>query len=298
MSATRHVLVAGGSGYIGRAVVAALLARGDRVTVASRTGKRVGGAASCTYDALPAAVDAVVNLAGASIAGRRWTKAYERELWTSRVDFTHALVAQLQARGTSPEVFVNASAVGIYGDAGEATLDEDAPLGSGFLADLCRAWEAAAATAAALAARVVVLRFGVVLSRDGGALATMTRPFRWFVGGPIGRGRFYVPWIHRRDLVRLLLWVLDDASCRGTYNATAKVPCTNAELSRSLAAVLRRPCLLPVPPLALRVLLGRAGPYLTQSQRVLPARALAAGFTFEHERCETALEEEFEPRRG
>lgn len=293
MSTTKHVLVAGGTGMVGRALVAALRQRGDRVTVASRSARPAGdGVATCSYDALPADVDAVVNLAGANIAGRRWSEAYKKELRTSRVDFTQMLVERLGQRGASPSVWLNASAVGIYGDRGDEGLDEDAPLADGFLPDLCRAWETAAATATTLGARVVVLRIGIVLSRDGGALAKMLPPFRWFVGGPIGRGRFFVSWISRTDLLRMLLWALDHDRCRGTYNATAPTPCTNGELSRALARSLHRPCWLPVPPLALRLLFGEFANHLTESQRVLPARALAAGFAFVHSDCENGVRAE------
>ncbi|MEZ5962609.1 MAG: TIGR01777 family oxidoreductase [Planctomycetota bacterium] len=290
MSRAKHVFVAGGTGLVGRGVVATLLARGDRVTVGSRSASvATSGAAVCSYDAVPGNVDAVVNLAGANIVGRRWSTAYKRELWTSRVDFTQMLVERLRAAGSRPEVWVNASAVGIYGDRGAASIDEDAPLGTGYLPDLCRAWETAASTAAVLGARVVILRIGIVLAREGGALAKMATPFRWFVGGPIGRGRFFMSWIWRDDLVRMIVAALDDPRFRGTYNATAPQPCTNKELSQAIAGALRRPCLLPVPPLALRLALGEVSTHLSESQRVLPARALAQGFTFAHEHCRAAV---------
>lgn len=276
-------------------MLVALRARGDRVTVGSRAGARPlpHGAVACAYDALPSDIDAVVNLAGANIVDRRWTDAYKQELRSSRVEFTHTLLGNLRARGAQPKVWVNASAVGIYGARGSERLEEDAALAQGFLPDLCRDWESAAASASALGARVVILRIGIVLTKEGGALAKMATPFRWFVGGPIGRGRFYVAWIHRDDLVRLVLRALDDDRMRGTYNATAPEPVRNAELSASLARALRRPCLFPVPPLVLRVLLGEVSQHLVESQRVLPTRALAAGFTFTYPTCDAAIRAEY-----
>ncbi len=289
---THHVLVAGGSGFVGSALTRALLARGDRVTIASRDPARAKpptGALACAYDNLPRDLSAVVNLAGANVVGKRWTAAYKRELTTSRVEFTHDLIARVRAVGAKPKVWVNASAIGIYGDRGSERLHEDSALAPGFLPDLCRAWEAAAATANALDARVVVLRIGIVLARDGGALAKMELPFRLFVGGPIGRGRHFVPWIHRDDLVRLVLWAIDGDSVRGTYNATAPTPCTNLELSRALARALRRPCLFPLPPFVVRVMVGEVAKHLVESQRVEPQRALDEGFTFEHTDCAAAM---------
>jgi hypothetical protein len=289
-------LIAGGTGFVGRALTEALLARGDRVSIGTRAvaGARLPpGALACSYDDLPRDLDAVVNLAGASIAGRRWNDAYKEELWTSRVDFTADLIARVRAQGVTPRVWVNASAVGIYGDRGEEKLSEDSPLGHGFLPDLCRAWEAAAATASALPARVVILRLGIVLARAGGALPQMALPFRFFVGGPIGRGRHYVAWIGREDLVRLFTWSLEGDATRGVYNATAPLPCTNLELSRALARALHRPCLFPVPPFVLRVVLGEVADSVRESQRVLPARALADGFTFQHTDCQSLLAREF-----
>jgi uncharacterized protein (TIGR01777 family) len=247
------------------------------------------GTAVCSYEELPRDVDTVVNLAGANIVGKRWTEAYKRDLHTSRVDFTRALIGRLRDAGSLPKVWVNASAVGIYGDRGSEPIDEETATGRGFLPDLCRAWESAAHGAGALGARVVLLRLGVVLAREGGALPKMALPFRWFVGGPIGRGRFYMAWIHRDDVVGMVLWALHNDRCRGVYNATAPQPCTNLEISRAIARALGRPCLLPVPPFALRVVLGEVADALTQSQRVVPARAQTAGFSFAHPTCAAAI---------
>jgi uncharacterized protein (TIGR01777 family) len=284
----QHIVIAGGSGFLGRALVPALLARGAQVTVASRSphGSVPAGARLAAYDELPRDPSAVVNLAGANVAGRRWTAAYKRELVSSRVDFTRDLAASLAGGGRRPPVWIQASAVGIYGDHGTSVITEATPPGEGFLPELCRAWEAAAAAAGD---RVVVLRFGIALGRGGGALAKMEPPFRCFVGGPLGSGRQYVPWITREDLVRMVVWALEGGDARGAYNATAPEPCTNAELSRALARALRRPCWLPVPAPLLRAVLGEAAQALLASQRVLPARALAEGFTFAQRACGPAL---------
>jgi uncharacterized protein (TIGR01777 family) len=290
------VFVTGATGLIGRSLCAALLRRGDEVTALSR---RPGGALPPGVAALrgdPAVAgpwlkalsrsDAVVHLAGEPVAGGRWTTERKARLAASRLDSTR-LVAQAIAAG-GPSVLVQASAVGFYGDRGDEPLDEGAAPGRGFLADLSVRWEAAAAPAATRA-RVVLVRTGIVLARDGGALPLLARPFRLFVGGRIGDGRAWQPWIHHADELGLLLLALDDDRVRGPLNAVAPGPVRQAELARTLATVLHRPNLLPVPAGALRLGLGEMAEVLLASQRVVPGQALALGYRFRFPTLEPAL---------
>jgi uncharacterized protein (TIGR01777 family) len=290
------VFVTGATGLIGRSLCAALLRRGDEVTALSR---RPGGALPPGVAVLrgdPAVAgpwlkalsrsDAVVHLAGEPVAGGRWTTERKARLAASRLDSTR-LVAQAIAAG-GPSVLVQASAVGFYGDRGDEPLDEGAAPGRGFLADLSVRWEAAAAPAATRA-RVVLVRTGIVLARDGGALPLLARPFRLFAGGRIGDGRAWQPWIHQADELGLLLLALDDDRVRGPLNAVAPGPVRQAELARTLAAVLHRPNLLPVPAGALRLGLGEMAEVLLASQRVVPGQALALGYRFRFPTLEPAL---------
>ncbi|MGH9456318.1 MAG: TIGR01777 family oxidoreductase [Thermoanaerobaculia bacterium] len=279
-------VVAGGSGFIGRALVADLLGSGE-VVVLSRNPEKVRRGRGVLWDAKgPGAweaeldgADLVVNLAGESLDGR-WTANKKRRLIESRVDATAALVTAL-GRSPRPErTFISASAVGIYGDRGDERLGDGAPAGEGFLADLCRAWEEAAQRASS-SARLVIGRFGVVLGREGGALPRMAQPIRFFVGGRVSSGRQWLSWIDRRDVVRFMRWAAATPSARGVYNVTSPNPVPNREFTATLAAVLHRPALVPAPAAAIRIVLGEMGDaLLLASQRVQPDRLLAEGFTF------------------
>jgi uncharacterized protein (TIGR01777 family) len=230
--------------------------------------------------------DAVVNLAGENLFARRWDPVFKQELWRSRFTGTQALATLVGKRpGT---VLVSASAIGIYGDRGEEELGEDAALGRGFLPDLARDWEEATQPAEHGGARVVILRIGLVLGH-GGALARMKTPFRLGVGGRLGSGRQWMSWIALEDLVALIVHALEQPQMRGVYNATAPQPCTNADFTRTLAGVLRRPALFPVPSFALGLALGEASAVLLQGQRVLPRHALAEGFVFQEPELERCL---------
>jgi uncharacterized protein (TIGR01777 family) len=291
-----HVFVTGATGLIGRALCAALAERGDQVTgltrravVAPPRGVRLlegDPAAEGPWTAALGAADAVVHLAGEPVAGGRWTAERKARLAASRLDSTRVVAAAVAAGG--PAVLVQGSAVGFYGDRGDEPLDEAAAPGRGFLADLSVRWEAAAAPAAARA-RVVLLRTGIVLAREGGALPALARPFRLFAGGPLGGGQAWQPWIHLADQVGLLLLALDDGGVRGPLNAVAPGVVRQAELARTLAEVLRRPNLFPVPGAALRLAVGEMAEVLLASQRVVPARAVAAGYRFRFPGLEAAL---------
>ncbi|HEY8055159.1 MAG TPA: TIGR01777 family oxidoreductase [Terriglobales bacterium] len=278
-----RVLVAGASGLIGGALSAAATSAGDEVVRWGRSDRR---------EELPrvlAGCGGVVNLAGAPILGPRWTEARRLVLRRSRVEWTAALVEAMAAANPRPQVLVNASAVGYYGDRGAEALTEDAPPGEGFLAGLCRDWEAAARGAEALGVRVVCLRTGVVLARNGGALQQMLPAFRLGLGGPIGDGRQYFPWIHLDDEVAIIRAALGNAQWRGPLNAAAPEAVTSREFARALGRALHRPAILPTPRAALRLLYGDAASVLFASQRVLPAALTAGGFAFRYPRLDAAL---------
>ncbi|MGQ0612238.1 MAG: TIGR01777 family oxidoreductase [Planctomycetaceae bacterium] len=298
------VTVIGGSGFIGKRLVAGLRERGDAVTVTGRSSQRLAelfgeGVRCLEWDPAqgppPAAAlegcDGVVNLAGESVASGRWTKGRKERIRASRVDGTRNLVAALAAAGNRPKVLVNASAIGYYGDAGHRALHESSANASDFLGGVCAAWEGEAAKARATGVRTAIVRFGVVLGRDGGAYPLMSRPFRLFVGGPIGLGRRWISWIHRDDVVGLILHLLDTPTADGVFNGTAPQPVANAEFTKELAAALKRPALLPVPPLALKLLLGGFAAVVLSSQRVLPMRTLASGYAFRYPTLRGALED-------
>jgi uncharacterized protein (TIGR01777 family) len=285
-----RVTVTGATGLIGTKVVAALRERGDDVTVLSRRpsdARRLLGVDAVRWDPeaeqAPAGAldgrDGVVHLAGEPIA-QRWTRASRKRIRSSRELGTTNLVAGLEHADPRPRVLVSASAVGYYGPRGDERLDEHAPAGEGFLAEVCDAWERAAGAAAALGLRVVRVRTGVLLDRADGALARMLPPFRLGVGGPVAGGDQYISWIAPDDLVRLYLAALDDASWSGPVNATAPEPVRNRDFARALGRVLHRPALLPVPAFALRALYGEMASVVTTGQRALPARALEHGFEF------------------
>jgi uncharacterized protein (TIGR01777 family) len=297
----------GATGLIGSALVSALGARGAAITVLSRDPDHArerlrASAAHAPVEALRwdaarepapsralAGADAVVNLAGEPVA-QRWTASAKRAIRDSRVAGTRNLVAGIRACEPRPRTLVSASAVGYYGPHGEEPLDEDAPPGADFLAQVCVAWETEAAEAGALGARVACLRTGVVLARRGGALARMLTPFRLGLGGPVAGGRQYMSWIHIDDHVAVLLAALEDERFSGPINATAPEPVSNGEFTKALARVVRRPAVMPVPGLALRAMYGEMSQVITTGVRALPAKALVLGFDFRHPRLREALE--------
>jgi len=303
MPARDPVLVSGATGLVGRRLVAALLRDGVAVRALSRNPARSGFDARVDTRAwngrdVPveaiAGASAVVHLAGEPVFGGLLSPARRRRIRASRIDSTRSIVSRLHAlsRSERPAALVCASAVGYYGSRGEALLEESAEPGSGFLAEVCVEWEAAAAAAADLGVRSVSLRTGIVLAREGGALPAMALPFRFGLGGRIGDGRQWVPWIHVDDLVRLVQACLASDAYRGPLNAVAPEPVTNAQLARALGRRLHRPALLPVPAFALRFALGDLAVELLGSRRVVPHRALEAGFTFEYTAIDAALRAE------
>lgn len=289
-----RIVVAGGSGFLGTALVAALRARGDKVIVLARhpTGEGQLGWSPASGDSrLQSALDGadvVVNLAGTSIAGWRWTKARKAAIRDSRLAATSTLVQTLARVSRPSPTFISASAVGFYGDRGSQRLTESSSAGSGFLSDVAREWEQRALEASPTS-RVVLLRTGMVLASHGGALPQMALPFKLFVGGPMGSGRQFMSWIHLDDWVAMVLWAIATKGVSGPVNLTAPHPVTNAEFARTLGRALGRPALLPTPALALRLLLGEMAALILEGQRVVPQAALDAGFVFRYPRLEEAI---------
>ena len=288
-----HIVIAGGTGFLGTALVAHLRKDGHAVTVLTRHPKGAhqvqwsphGPSSGWTHVLEDA--DALINLTGAPIA-MRWTAAHKREMWNSRLLSTRTLVAAMRSVRRGPAIFINASAIGTYGDRGDETLTEDSASGSGFLASMGAAWEKEALSAPPQT-RVVLLRTGIVLEKDGGALPRMALPFRFFAGGPLGSGQQYVSWIHRDDWAAMVSWALTSDGVFGPLNVTAPHPVTNREFAGTLGRVLRRPSLFPTPAFALRAVLGEMADVIVTGQRVLPAKAHAFGFEFSHPELEETL---------
>lgn len=296
------IILAGGTGFIGSALIEALLGRGDSVVLLTRdqahAQQRWDGKVDARLwngrDPGPWAMaldgaDAVINLAGESVAGGRWTPERKLALIKSRVDSTRALIAAMAAAAEKPLVLVNASAVGYYGTSPQGDLAEDAPRGTDFLAALCGQWERDARDAEKLEVRVVTTRFGVVLGAGGGALAKMLPPFKLGLGGPLGSGRQPFPWIHVDDAAGAILFALDDAKLAGPVNAVAPDLKTNAEFTKALGRALRRPAFIPVPGFALKLALGEMSGMLLGGQRAVPQKLLERGYKFRHPTLDGAL---------
>jgi uncharacterized protein (TIGR01777 family) len=289
------IIVAGGTGLLGTALVGALQDDRHMVVVLTRRPTRdneVRWSPQYAEGLWTAALDnahAVINLAGASIAGSRWTTARKAAIRDSRIQATGALVKAIAASGQPPPIFISSSAVGYYGSRGDEPVTETTAPGSDFLAHVCRDWEAAASQLSP-AARVVLLRSGVVLARHGGALPQMALPFKLFAGGPAGSGRQFMSWIHLHDWVATVKWALASQHIAGPLNVTAPEPVTNEDFSRSLGRVLGRPAWLKAPSFALRLMLGEmADALILGGQRVLPAVAQQHGFAFQYPTLESAL---------
>lgn len=293
----KTVLVTGGTGFIGIPLVKALMASGYRVTVLTRSPERARqklpdeAGVITELKALDAIPDVMVNLAGEPLAARRWsveTKAFIRD---SRIGFTNKLFDFFERKGKFPARVISGSAIGYYGNCGDLLLDEQEPAGTDFAAQLCLDWELSARQFEQRGSSLCVLRTGIVLGINGGALKQMLPAFRWAMGGPMGSGEQYMSWIHIDDMVRLILFVIDHPVITGPINAVSPQSVINRDFSHILAGVLRRPALLPMPALVLRLLFGEmADTVLLASQRVLPRRAIDGGFEFHYPDLKGALD--------
>jgi uncharacterized protein (TIGR01777 family) len=303
-----RIVVAGGTGFLGAPLCGSWADEGHEVLVLTRglapgqrqhepgTGvpgvTRVGWNPDADGSDVRPCIDhatAVVNLAGASIDGARWSPPRKQLLHDSRTHATRALAAAIRASSAPPSVFVSGSAVGYYGDRGSDLLAEDAPPGTDFLARVCVDWEAEARAAERPGVRVALLRTGIVLERSGGALKRMLWPFRAFVGGRLGSGRQYLSWIHRLDWIEMVRWIIENPAIAGPVNVTAPHPVTNRELSHALGRALRRPALVPAPAFALKLALGEMSHAVLTGQRAVPGKALAAGFHFRYPEIDIAM---------
>jgi len=303
------IVVAGGTGFLGAPLCGSWADEGHEVVVLSRSlppgqsqhesGTGVPGVTRVGWNPLDDAralapmlegAAGVVNLAGESIDGKRWTAARKQAIRDSRINATRALAAAIGACTSPPSAFVSGSAVGYYGDRGSETIAEEAPPGRDFLANVCTEWEEHALAAARPGVRVVIVRTGIVLERSGGALPRMMRPFRFFAGGPLGSGRQYLSWIHRLDWIEMVRWAVESSAASGPINATAPHPVTSREFAHALGRAMHRPAIAPgVPQFVLKVAVGDIADTLVTGQRVIPAKALAAGFHFRYPEIDIAL---------
>jgi len=297
-----NIVIAGGSGFLGTALARTLAAEGHGVSILTRqTGQKgpeqprvsfVSWDPNGNTGPWAKVIDgatAVINLAGESIGDKRWSAAQKQRIRDSRILATKSLAAAIRQAARAPAAFISGSAVGYYGNRGGETLTEASAPGTDFLAGLAKDWEAGALEVAN-ATRVALVRTGIVLDRRGGALPRMLPPFQMFVGGPLGPGTQYMPWIHKDDWVRMVSWMITAEGARGPLNATSPSPVTNAEFSKALGHALKRPSLLPAPAFALRLALGEmADALLLSGQRALPVRATDLGFSFRYSNIDEAL---------
>lgn len=293
-----RVLITGATGFVGRPLCTALAEKGHELLAVSRSpdrarevlpeGTEVRAKVADFIDVSP---EAVVNLAGEPIAEGRWTDGKKREIVESRVEITREIVDLCNRADTPPKVLVSGSAMGWYGDQGDRQVTEDTPPNHEFAHELCDRWETEARKAETHGVRVAIARIGLVLDQGGGMLSRVMTPFKLGVGGRLGNGKQYMPWIHRNDMVRILIFLLGRDKLSGPFNASAPNPVTNAEFTQQLANVLNRPAVLPAPALALKIAFGEMSRLLLTGSKMLPRRLLDAGFEFEYPCLDLALAE-------
>lgn len=293
-----NILITGGTGFIGEELRMILLKEGHNLIIVSRNPEKHESEnaknqrfISWDHDLTIAMneADAVINLAGENLFGSRWTDEIKKRIYDSRIESTRQLVDAMREADSKPEVFVSASASGIYGDRGDEVITESAELADDFLADVCRDWEQEAQKAEEFGVRVANPRIGIVLEKGGGALAKMLTPFEFFVGGPIGDGDQYMSWVHRADLCEALIYPLKNDEISGPYNVNAPNPVTMNEFAKTLGRVINRPSLFKVPEFALKMVLGEAAKPVLSSARMQPKKLQVAEFEFQYEELEVAL---------
>ncbi len=302
-----NIIVAGGSGLIGSALLKELVLQKHSIVLLSRNPERTrihGSIQVVRWDSATVGewanvidgADAIINLAGESIAGRRWTSTQKRKIFSSRIDSTRAIVAAIGQSKRKPSVLMNASAVGYYGNVPDDVVEEDHQKGNGFLSNVCEQWEKEALRVRELGVRVVLLRTGIVLDKNGGALHKLLLPFQLFVGGPLGSGKQWFPWIHLQDEVSAILYALQNEQTAGPLNLSAPEPVRMAEFCKMLGKILHRPSWLPVPEILLSLILGEmAKPLLFDGQQAIPKRLVDAGFKFQFPTLESAILDILEP---
>lgn len=296
-----RVIITGGTGLIGRALAADLAADGHEVILLSRTPERAthlpsgvraerwDGRTAAGWGSLADGADAIVNLAGESIAAGRWTAERKGRIRDSRVNAGQAVVQAVQAATHKPPVLIQASAVGYYGPHGNEEVTEDTPPGNDFLAQVCLAWEASTASVETMGVRRAIIRTGLPLSNRGGIFPLFALPFRFFIGGPLGNGRQWLPWIHIADEIAAIRFLMERPEAHGPFNLSAPNPLTNAEFGRLLARLMGRPAFMPAPAFALRLVFGEMSTLLLDGQREIPRRLLSLGFRFRFPEAEAAL---------
>ncbi len=296
------IIVAGGSGFVGKALLAKLMGQGHSIVVLSRSQQRSldnhANLQVVIWDAKTQGpwskeidgADAIINLTGESVASKRWTPEQKERIVASRLESTRAIVDAIRSAQKRPECLVNASAAGFYGDVPESDVDESAAKGQGFLSDTCERWEQEALKATELGVRVVILRIGVVLAKGGGALEKMIFPFKFFAGGPLGSGRQWFPWVHRDDLVEAAIFAATNRSLKGPINVAAPESVRMVDFCRELGKAMNRPSWAPVPDFALKFLLGEMSTMLLEGQKMKPRRLEETGFKFLYPELQPALE--------
>jgi uncharacterized protein len=295
------IAIAGATGFVGSRLVERLQTQGHEILILTRNPQqastRFPQAQVVGYNPLRSGewqqsisgCDAVINLAGEPIAEKRWTSAQKQTILDSRHIGTQKIVEAINSASVKPQVLINASAIGYYGTSETSKFTETSPAGNDFLAEVCTKWETAAQAVTVSGTRLVILRLGIVLGENGGALGKMLAPFSAFVGGPIGSGKQWFSWIHRDDLVKMIIAAIEDPQMQGVYNATAPNPVTMTDFAATLGTVMNRPSWLPVPNFALEALLGEGAIVVLQGQQVVPTHPLAQGFEFQYPTLKPAL---------
>jgi uncharacterized protein (TIGR01777 family) len=304
------ILITGGTGLIGSALIQELLIENNQLHILTRNKQRAetrlptkvnvlqwDGVSSSGWGRIISDVDAIINLAGESIAGeslpaimtKRWTDQQKKRIKQSRINAGQAILEAIERASKKPDIIIQSSAVGYYGSQGEKILSEDTPAGTDFLANVCETWEKSTYNVNKLGVRHVIIRTGLVLSSRGGILPIMALPFRMFIGGSIGSGNQYIPWIHIRDQVKAIKFLLSNNNADGAYNLTAPNPITNSEFSKVLSYALRRPNYFPTPAFALKTVMGEKATLVLDGQRAVPQKLLNEGYKFHFEEVELAL---------